>query len=94
VSKWIADYFDVWNSHDGSRVASFMADDVFYEDVAMGQVHEGEAAIVAFEQRTDNFSKDLQFVSVSEQGSDDRLRLRMGDDRNQHRRGSRTPRNE
>ena len=36
VFKWMADYFDAWNSHNGSRVASFMADHVFYEDLALG----------------------------------------------------------
>jgi hypothetical protein len=29
-------------SHDGNKVASFMADDVVYEDLALGQVHEGK----------------------------------------------------
>ena len=69
--KWMADYFDAWNSHDGHRVASFMADDVFYEDLALGQVYEGKAAVSAFVQRSDVFSKDYKFVSVSEQASGD-----------------------
>jgi steroid delta-isomerase-like uncharacterized protein len=46
-----------------------MADDVVYEDVALGQVHEGEAAVAGFAQRADKFSRDYEFVSVSEQGS-------------------------
>jgi steroid delta-isomerase-like uncharacterized protein len=71
VSKWIADYLGAWNSHDGNKVASFMADDVVYEDLAVGQVHEGKAAVGAFVQRTYVFSKDVRFVSVSEQGSGD-----------------------
>jgi steroid delta-isomerase-like uncharacterized protein len=71
VFKWMADYFDACNSHDGNRVASFMADDVFYEDLALGQVYEGKAAVAAFVQRSDTFSKDYKFVSVSEQGSGD-----------------------
>ena len=41
MSTWIADYIDAWNSHDGNKVTSFMADDVVYEDLALGQVHEG-----------------------------------------------------
>jgi ketosteroid isomerase-like protein len=65
VSTWIADYLDAWNSHDGNKVASFMTDDAVYEDLAVGQVHEGKAAITAFVQRTDVFSPDCEFVSVS-----------------------------
>jgi steroid delta-isomerase-like uncharacterized protein len=71
VSTWIADYLDAWNSHDGNKVVSFMADDAVYEDLAVGQVHEGKAAIAAFVQRTDAFSQDCEFVSVSEQSSGD-----------------------
>jgi steroid delta-isomerase-like uncharacterized protein len=78
VIKWMADYFDAWNSHDGNRVASFMADDVFYEDLALGQVHEGKAAITAFVQRSDVFSADYKFVSVSEQGSGDSYAFEWG----------------
>ncbi len=71
MSTWIADYLDAWNSHDGSKVASFMADDVVYEDLAVGQVHEGKAAVAALVQRMDVWSKDHKFVSVSEQSSGD-----------------------
>jgi steroid delta-isomerase-like uncharacterized protein len=71
VSTWIADYLDAWNSHDGNKVASFMTDDAVYEDLAVGQVHEGKAAITAFVQRTDVFSPDCEFVSVSEQNNGD-----------------------
>ena len=71
MSTWIADYLDAWNSHDGKRVIGFMADDVFYEDLAIGQVHEGKAAVAAFVQRSDGFSKDYKFVLVSEQSGGD-----------------------
>ena len=75
MSTWIADYLDAWNSHDGNKVASFMADDAVYEDLAVGQVHKGKAAVAAFVQRTDVFSQDCEFVSVSEQSSGDRYAL-------------------
>jgi steroid delta-isomerase-like uncharacterized protein len=48
-----------------------MADDVLYEDLALGLVHEGKAAAAAFIQGTYEFSKDYKLVSVSEQSSGD-----------------------
>jgi steroid delta-isomerase-like uncharacterized protein len=69
------DYLDAWNSHDGGQVATFMAEDVVYEDLAVGQIHSGRAEVAAFAQTSDDFSKDHKFVSVSEQASGDRYAL-------------------
>jgi len=75
VSKWMTVYLDAWDSHDAEKVASFMADDVVYEDLAVGQIHQGRAAVAAFVQTSEDFSKDHKFISVSEQASGDRYAL-------------------
>jgi steroid delta-isomerase-like uncharacterized protein len=75
MSKWVSEYLDAWNSHNGERVAAFMAEDVSYEDLALGQVHEGRAAIIGFVQASEEFSKDHKFEFVSEQTSGDRYAL-------------------
>ena len=71
MSDWIAQYLDAWNSHDGKKVAAFMADDATYEDLALGVIHEGRDAIKAFVDEAEQFSKDYSFISVSEQASGD-----------------------
>lgn len=72
MSSWMSEYVDAWNSHNGERVAAFMADDVVYEDLALRQIHEGREAIIGFVQASEEFSKDHKFVLVSEQTSGDR----------------------
>jgi steroid delta-isomerase-like uncharacterized protein len=59
-------YLDAWNEHDGTKVAEFMADDVIYEDVAMGLRHEGKAAVAAFVAESAEGSEDFGFELVSE----------------------------
>ena len=71
MSTWMQDYLAAWNSHDGSKVAAYMAADATYEDLALGQMHEGKAAIEAFVNEAEQFSKDYSFISVSEQSSGD-----------------------
>jgi steroid delta-isomerase-like uncharacterized protein len=56
---------EAWNSHDGSQVAVFMAEDATYEDLALGVLHEGRDAIKAFAQEADSFSSDYRFISIS-----------------------------
>jgi len=75
MASWMSEYLDAWNSHNGEKVAAFMADEVIYEDLALGQVHEGREAVAAFVQTSDDFSKDHQFLSVSELASGDRYTL-------------------
>ena len=72
MNDWISQYLDAWNSHDGAKVAAFMAPDATYEDLALGVIHEGREAIKAFVDEAEQFSKDYTFTSVSEQASGDR----------------------
>jgi steroid delta-isomerase-like uncharacterized protein len=72
MNDWISQYLDAWNSHDGAKVAAFMAQDATYEDLALGVVHDGREAIKAFVDEAEQFSKDYRFTSVSEQASGDR----------------------
>ena len=75
MTSWMDDYLEAWNSHDGETVAAFMADDVVYEDLALGQVHKGRTAVIAFVQTSDHFSSDHRFISISQQTSGDRYAL-------------------
>ena len=75
MASWMQEYLDSWSSHDGSRVAAFMAEDATYEDLALMLLHEGRDAIGAFVARADLFSKDYAFRPVSEQQSGDRYAL-------------------
>jgi steroid delta-isomerase-like uncharacterized protein len=68
-------YLDAWNSHDGTRVAAFMAQDATYEDLALGATHKGREAIKEFVDETTQFSKDYRITSVSEQASGDQYAL-------------------
>ena len=71
MATWMETYLDAWNGHDGSAVASFMAEDATYEDLALGVLHEGRDAIKSFVDEAEQFSKDYAFTSVSEQHSGD-----------------------
>ena len=35
-SEWVEEYIDAWNSHDGTRIASFMATDATYRGPGRG----------------------------------------------------------
>jgi steroid delta-isomerase-like uncharacterized protein len=72
MAGWLSAYLDAWNTHDGSKVAAFMAEDATYEDLALGVLHEGRDAIRAFVDEADEFSNDYAFTAVSEQQSGDR----------------------
>ena len=71
MARWAQDYFDAWNTHQGAAVAEFMAEDVIYEDLASGQVHEGRAGVEAFVRRTEDVSQDFRFTLVTDQRSGD-----------------------
>src|SRR3954453_7255616 len=59
---WAQAYLDSWNAHDAAAVTSFMADDVVYQDFALGKRFEGVAAVRAFiEGMQSNFSSDYRF---------------------------------
>jgi steroid delta-isomerase-like uncharacterized protein len=72
ANDWMHRYLDAWNSHDADRVAVFMAADATYEDLALGQLHEGVDAIKGFVDETAAFSGDFHFnpVSVQAGGAD------------------------
>src|SRR5258708_31798450 len=44
AEKWIAG----WNSHDPDKLLSLFTDDIFYEDVAFGEVSHGQAEVRKF----------------------------------------------
>jgi steroid delta-isomerase-like uncharacterized protein len=56
-------YIDAWNSHDGSAVARFFADDGVYTDVPLEERLEGPAAVREFvDGIVDSFSTDYSFT--------------------------------
>jgi steroid delta-isomerase-like uncharacterized protein len=62
-SSWLQEYLDAWTSHDAARVASFMTDDVVFTDMALGERHEGPAAVREFvDDMTRSFSTDVRFT--------------------------------
>jgi steroid delta-isomerase-like uncharacterized protein len=69
MSDWIQAYLDAWNSHDPAKVGAYMTTDATYEDLAIGVVHEGRAAIEAFVTAMHESSKDYRFTVVSQQQS-------------------------
>ncbi len=66
-ADWVQQYLDAWNSHDGSQVAAFMAEDVVYADHAGGAVYHGRDAVRSYVEQTDAFSGDYRFATVSSQ---------------------------
>ncbi len=70
--NWGHQYYEAWNGHDAEKVAAFMAEDATYEDLALGVVNEGRAAIGAYVDEAARFSHDYRFDVVSEQATSDR----------------------
>jgi steroid delta-isomerase-like uncharacterized protein len=67
-------YIAAWNSHDGGQVASFMADDVDFEDVTMGVQLRGPKEVEAFAfDFGESFSSDYRFTLVTELATDTTL---------------------
>ncbi len=63
-SGWVQRYIDAWNSHDGSRVADFMTDDVVYIDNALGERFEGPDAVRHFvDDMSVSASTDFSFTT-------------------------------
>ena len=74
-TDWVSGYLDAWNSHDGSQVAAFMAEDVVYEDLSSGDVHRGRVAVQAYVEATHTVSSDYRFVTVTTQAEGDRYAI-------------------
>ena len=71
-----ARYIDAWNSHDAARVGEFMADDVDFEDVTLGEVLSGQQAVMDFVDRFgETFSTDYRFDLQTELATDSTLAL-------------------
>lgn len=59
-------YQRAWNAHDTETLVSLMTDDVVYEDVSLGEKHQGKAAVRDFIERMESeFSSDYRFEWVS-----------------------------
>jgi steroid delta-isomerase-like uncharacterized protein len=62
---WYDDYLEAWDSHDGQRITSFMAPDVTYTDVALGETHSGPADVSAWiDTMAEEFSTDYSFETA------------------------------
>ena len=51
-ARLLLSYEAAWSAHDAEKVAAYFTDDAVYEDVALGEVHRGKAAIKAFAKGT------------------------------------------
>jgi steroid delta-isomerase-like uncharacterized protein len=54
--RWIHDFVAAWNSQDGPLVGTFLAEDCYWEDTAVGQRGEGRDYVVK------NWSKGFSSV--------------------------------
>ena len=65
-------YLAAWNAHDSAAVATHMADDAIYEDVALGRVLHGPSEVASFVAEATRSSSDFRFevVSLFRAGSD------------------------
>jgi steroid delta-isomerase-like uncharacterized protein len=71
-----ARYLEAWNSHDPARVGDFMADDVDFEDVTLGEVLRGRKEVMDFVDRfSETFSTDYRFDLQTELATDATLAL-------------------
>lgn len=62
---WLQDYLTAWNSREGKLVGEWMADDATYDDVPMGEMHQGREAIVALVDGMKDLSTDYHFNLVN-----------------------------
>ena len=58
-------YLDAWNQHDPAAVATYMAEDGVYEDVALGRVLRGPSEVASFVEEATRSSSDFRFEVVS-----------------------------
>ena len=68
-ANWMEQYLDAWNSHDGSRVAAFFAEDGTYENV-MGTAHKGQDAVKAYVEMNHQSSSDFRMSLLNTVASD------------------------
>jgi steroid delta-isomerase-like uncharacterized protein len=62
--QWITDYTHAWSNHDADGVTAFMADDVSYTDVALGQTFSGRDGVKGFiDGMADHLSTDYTFTA-------------------------------
>jgi steroid delta-isomerase-like uncharacterized protein len=65
ATGWIDGYMAAWNSRDPDRIASFMAGDATYEDLALGERYQGRVAIKGFFAGMETgFSSDYRFETT------------------------------
>lgn len=50
--RLLSGYAAAWSSNDVEKLAAYFTDDAIYEDVALGEVHRGKPAIMAFARGT------------------------------------------
>ncbi|MDQ3897930.1 MAG: nuclear transport factor 2 family protein [Actinomycetota bacterium] len=67
MTDWVEHYLEAWNSHDGSQVAAFMAEDVTYEDLSSGAVFHGRGEVQGYVQGAHEWSADYRFSTVTVQ---------------------------
>ena len=48
----LSGYAEAWSAHDVERIVSYFTEDAVYEDVTLGELHRGRAAIAAFAEGT------------------------------------------
>jgi steroid delta-isomerase-like uncharacterized protein len=60
-------YIDAWNTHDPAVIGGLMADDVDFEDIALGAVFHSRKEVEVFAgQVAEGFSTDYRFALVTE----------------------------
>lgn len=69
--SWLLDYFDAWNRNDGAAVASYMTEDIVYEDMALRHRVEGNDQIPTFVQQSEEFVPGATFDVTSHVVTDD-----------------------
>ena len=69
--SWIIDYFDAWTRCDGAAVASYMTDDVVYEDMAVHHRVVGNADFPTFVQQSAEFVPGAVFEVGTHFANDD-----------------------
>ncbi len=68
------EYLEAWNTHRGQAVRAFMADDVDFEEVTLGERLHGSDAVADFVERfTATFSSDYRFELVDEFATESHL---------------------
>ena|SRR5689334_15017668 len=70
MNAWAQQFVEAFDSHDGTRVAALVAQDIGWEDVAARITFDSPEALAAFVGVSDAFSNDYRFTLVSEQVSE------------------------